>query len=93
MQDRHRMRYTASDGKSKFLFELRERFGSWRIYICKQPGYGKRPDDATIVHRLTDGERKYICWSGKIRTREQAEALARHWAEKTVEYIATGRLF
>ncbi len=93
MGARHRMSYTASDGKSNFRFELCELPESWRIYICQQPSYGKRAADASIVHRLATGPRNYICWTGKIATRGQAEALARLWADKTAEYIATGRRF
>ena len=76
----------------RFSFE-QQRNGSWRVYIERQPGYGVRSADTFMTHRLTDGRRKYICWSSRIDTFEEAKGVARLWADATQRYIRDGTRF
>ena len=89
----HRFSYKASNGRSRFTFDLCRLRSGWRIYIRRQPSYGRRPATAHISHRLTDDHGRFVCWRGALKTKAEAEAVARLWAEKTVEYIATGTTF
>jgi hypothetical protein len=66
---------------------------NWRVYILRQPGYGGRVEDAHTTHRLTDGNRRYICWSASIPTLEQAKRVAAMWADATEKYICEGARF
>ena len=76
-----------------FQFRLKKHGSGWRIYIGKQPSYKRRPTSASTIHRLSDEAGYYICWRGRIGTPAEARALARMWADKTAEYIATGQTF
>ena len=87
--------YKTSDGtrtRYEFAFEKQSN-GSWRAYIEDQPDYGSRAAGAHSTHRLSDGNRKYICWDSRINTLEEAKQVAAVWSDKTQEYIRTGRRF
>ena len=87
--------YRTDDGTGtdyRFSFE-KQRNGGWRVYIERQPGYGGRADDTITTHRLSDGRRKYVCWSRRIDTFEQAKGVARAWADATQRYIRDGTRF
>jgi hypothetical protein len=86
--------YRTRDGQADYTFVfLCVPQGCYRIYILTQPGYGWRATDVHSTHRLMDQHGTYICWSGAIRTEEQARAVAALWADKTQEYIRTGTRF
>ena len=91
---RHRAYYRTSDGAADYLFSFEEQSdGTWRAYIEQQPSYRGRPTDAHSTHRLSDGGRKYVCWTRPLRSLEEAKQVAALWADKTQEYIRTGRGF
>ena len=69
---------------------VRTLFNGYRAYIEEAPSYGRRSDKLSATHRMRDGNRYYICWSEKIRSREKIEAVMRLWARATVMYIADG---
>lgn len=86
--------YRTKDGRAdyKFSFEWHPRDG-YRIYIDDQPGYGGRDTSADATHRLSDGGRKYVCWTEPIRSEVDAQQIAAQWADCTQEYIRTGKRF
>ena len=95
MGEMHPLTYRAKYGKEEmtFRFELRETPGCWRIYIRQQPGYRRRSTTAHATHRLSDNGNHYICWQGRIQTKDEAEAVAKLWADKTAAYIVMGHRF
>jgi len=89
-----RKRYRTEDGADYFCFSFEKQAdGSWRAYILEHPPYGERASDAHTTHRLSDGGRKYVCWSSPLQSLEQAEHVAKAWAEATQGYIRTGARF
>lgn len=86
--------YRTRSGLHRFTFEFQERSdGNWRVYITSQPDYCGRDDDAYSTHRLTDGGRRYVCWTGELRTIRDAKQVAQTWAEKTERYVRFGTPF
>ncbi len=76
----------------KFRFEeLAD--GDWRAYILFQPDYCGRPDDNHSTHRLGSGDEPYVCWTGPLRTLQEAKQVASVWCEKTERYIRYGKKF
>lgn len=91
---KHRCFYRTKDGRVDYEFSFEEQAdGSWRAYIANQPSYGNRPSGCHTTHRLSDGLRKYVCWTQKLQTLQDAKQVAAMWADKTQEYIRTGARF
>lgn len=90
----HRAYYRTRDGEADYRFSFRQQSdGTWRAYVLQQPGYRGRSDGAHVTHRLRDANGHYICWTGPLRSLEEAKNVAAAWANRTQEYIATGRRF
>ena len=88
---KHTAYYRTKDGRADYSFSFEEQSdGYWRAYIEHQPSYGNRSDSSHIVHRLTDGNRHYVCWSGPLRSLAEAKQVAALWADTTQKYIRTG---
>jgi len=91
---KHRSYYRTSDGSADYQFVFEEQpDGTWRAYIEEQPSYCGRVTDAHSTHRLSDGSRKYVCWTKPLRSIEEAKQVAALWADKTQQYIRTGSGF
>jgi len=89
-----RLYYRTKDGRAGYRFSYEQQpDGTWLAYIISQPGYGSRDDGAHSTHRLSDGSRKYVCWSAPIPSLEQAKQVSALWADATQEYIRTGKRF
>lgn len=89
-----RSSYRTKDGRADYRFSYeRQSDGTWRAYILNQPGYGGRDEGAHPTHRLSDGTRKYVCWSAPISTFEQAKKVSALWADATQGYIRSGKRF
>jgi hypothetical protein len=87
-------KYRTRDGQDDYHLSFeQQRDGSWRVYIEEQPGYRGRADDAHTTHRLSDGGRKYICWTNPLRTLPEAKQVAAMWADATQQYIRSGTRF
>jgi hypothetical protein len=83
--------YRTKDGRADYGFTFaRLSNGCYRIYIDSHPPYGLRPAGIHATHRLNDGSRQYVCWSGFLRSEEEARKVAALWAEKTQAYIRHG---
>jgi len=86
--------YRTKDGQADYSFNIeRQRDGTWRPYIERQPSYQGRADDGHVTHRLSDGPRKYVCWDAPLRTEAEAKSVAALWADMTQKYIRTGSRF
>lgn len=86
--------YRTRDGRADYQFSFeQQRDGTWKPFILSQPSYQGREDDAHSTHRLSDGHRKYVCWTDPLQTLAQAKQVAAMWADATQEYIRTGRPF
>ncbi len=91
---RLRTLYRTSDGAADYGFSFEEQpDGSWRAYIESQPSYRGRDTDPHSTHRLSDGSRRYVCWTTPLRSLEVAKRVAALWADKTQDYIRTGTTF
>jgi hypothetical protein len=64
--------YYAARRMSKPFF-YRYGNGSWRAYFN-----GKPPSMSHVLH---DSDGYYVCWDTPLRTKEQAEQVAREWME------------
>jgi hypothetical protein len=91
--------YQTRDGSYLFSLDLQPVSGSdeVRIYILEQPGYEGRDIDGHSTHRLLEHDtgRLYVCVDDKDPPTNVPDALSWlvYWAEKTGEYITTGRKF
>ncbi len=86
--------YRSIDGTTIFHFEFaRLRDHTLRIYIRQQPEYDGRDDGPVLTHRKWDDTGPYICWTDPILTDSAARAIAKRWAEKTLNYIRHGTHF
>jgi len=65
----------------------------FRAYIQTSPSYGSRSDSLSSTHRLTDGNRHYICWNSTISSLSAMKAVIELWTKATVMYIADGGTF
>ena len=92
---RYRTFYRTVDGHADYEFELvRLARGGWRVYVLTAPNYGARDSGAVVTHRLRDvGGRTYICWSGELRSLNDALRIAARWADATQAYVAYGVRF
>ncbi|QEG15586.1 hypothetical protein GmarT_14270 [Gimesia maris] len=89
---RYRVYYRTKDGLADYLFLFEEQpDGTWHAYIESQPGYQRRASDAHSIHRLSDGNRKYVCWNTPLYSYSQVKQVAALWADKTQQYIRTSR--
>ncbi len=86
--------YRTSDGKADYDFSFeQQREGDWLVFIEDQPSYQGRYRGCLPTHRLMLGDRYYVCWTTRLATLDEARQVAALWADKTQEYIRTGRRF
>ena len=86
--------YRTRNGRSDYRFRLtRLPDGGYRAYILDHPGYGSRDASSAVTHRLSDSQGDYVCWTGRLKTREEARQVAATWADKTEDYILRGHRF
>ena len=89
-----RIFYRTKDGRADYHFSFEEQSdGTWRAYILDQPSYRSRDTSAHATHRLSDGSRKYVCWTDPLYSLTKAKQVASFWADKTQKYIRTGKKF
>ncbi len=89
---KHRAWYRTQDGAKDYAFSFEQQSnGIWRAYIDSQPSYQGRATDAHSTHRLSDGNRKYVCWTTALNSLAEAKQVASLWADTTQRYIRTGR--
>jgi hypothetical protein len=80
--------YRTKDGRADYGFSLEEQNdGSLRAYVESMPSYGSRSTSLHTTHRLTDGNRHYVCWSEDINDEDGLKEVVASWSDKTQEYI------
>ena len=85
--------YSTRDG-AYFVFSIEQQSnGTWRAYIESQPSYGFRSTDPRVIHRLSEGSRNYVCWTAPLHSEREARTVAGLWADRTQDYIRTGKRF
>ena len=86
--------YRTRNGRSDYRFRIaRTSDRGYRVYILNQPSYGSRGTGDHATHRLSDPHGRYVCWTGRLNTREEARQVAATWADKTEDYILKGLRF
>lgn len=97
MNEYERLMYLTRDGTLDidFVFMDCGEVIGWRIYIISPINYGSRSGRSPDAHWLhEDGETyRYVCWSTRISTKNEAKAVAQLWSEATAEYIQKGGEF
>lgn len=92
-----RYEYRSHHVRHPFTFNLvKQSDGEVRIYILDGPSYGSRATDGHSTHRYFDhGNRPYVCIEQRLRPTNlhDARSWARYWADKTAQYVKTGRPF
>ena len=76
----------------KYLFTVEKLDREYRCYIERSPDFRGRSKANYQDHcwRERSSNRRYICWTGKIKYAEQAKTLCRNWADATQQFIDTG---
>ena len=82
------MTYRSRDGSAFFRFGFTPLGNDIRIHILEFPN----PQTGSC-HVLHDANGPYVCWSGAVRSMAAARAVAAMWAEATLVYQRTGRVF
>ena len=92
--------YQTRDGAFDFFFDLQPVDDQVRIYILDQPSYDGRDNDGESTHRLMEHSgdyagHHYVCVHRGLEPTNVPDALSWlvYWAEKTAEYIRTGKKF
>ncbi len=86
--------YRTRDGGADYAFSIeRKSNGDHRVYITSQPSYRGRNTSMDATHRLVDSQGYYVCWTRTLNSLEDAKSVAAAWADKTQNYIRTGRRF
>lgn len=85
------IKYRTKDGLEDYVFSFEQQpGGTWRAYIVWQPDYNGRNEDAIQTHRLSDGDRRYVCWKPEVSAYEACRRIAALWADNTQQYRKTG---
>jgi hypothetical protein len=83
--------YRTNDGRADYGFSLeRQTDGSLRPYITSMPSYGSRDTGLHTTHRLSEGNRYYVCWSRSLHSEQEVKDVVSLWADLTQTYIRTG---
>ena len=82
------MTYRSCDGSAFFRFRFTPLGNDIRIHILEFPN--PRSGSCHVLH---DSHGPYICWSGAVGSMPAARAVAAMWAEATLVYQRTGRIF
>ena len=85
----YRVDYRGRSYEFKFLYTYTFAQG-YRAYISEAPSYSGRSTGGGVTHRNKDGDRFFICWSKRIRTEKQMNAVVDLWCRATVMYIVNG---
>ncbi len=76
-----------------FQFVYRKRDGVWIIYIRRMPSFNGVNESLHVTHRYTDSSQYWVCYDPQPRTLKDAQNISRAWADRELEYIATGKPF
>ena len=76
----------------RYIFMIEKVGNVYKCYIERTPDFRGRSKTKYQDHYWIEicTNRKYICWTGKIKHPEQAKTLCRNWADATQQFIDTG---
>ena len=83
-----RLLYRSRDGSECFRFRFTLHDNGIRIGIVEYPN-----PDIGSCHVFCDDDEDFVCWSEPIRTMAAAKRVAAMWAEATLLYQRSGRVF
>ena len=83
------MRYRGTDYPFIFRYESNSSDG-YKAHIEQMPSYGNRYTSLSATHRLPDEGGYKICWSSRVSTESDMDAIVAVWAQATVMYILNG---
>lgn len=74
-----------------FRFRYKRVNSEWRAYIVRMPSLNGRSPNLHLTHRYTDSNGNYwVCRSPQPTTLKDCQAISKVWADRLLEYIATG---
>ena len=76
-----------------FQFEYKLVNGVWLAYILRMPNLNGRSEDGHSTHRYGKDGRFWVCYDPQPKTLKEAQIISKAWADRELEYIATGVLF
>ena len=77
-----------------FTFSVRDYYGEVRIYILYRPKRFTYPGPSHLAHLYSDNNgRDYICFTGDIKSNNQAIAVAQNWAYGYINLIKYNKSF
>lgn len=90
--------YYANDRHNRtdkwFKFYYKKVNGEWLTYIKRMPSLNGRDGNLHLTHRYCNSSGEYwICYDPQPRTLKDAQTISRAWADRELEYIATGTPF
>lgn len=89
--------YYANDRHNRkdkwFQFYYKKVNGEWLTYILRMPSLNGRSGNLHITHRYHSNGEYWICYDPQPKTLKDAQTISRAWADRELEYIATGTPF
>lgn len=85
--------YRTKDGKDDYRFQFRNTKTGWKAFILQQPSYktyASRSEDLHSTHRLTEGNKYYVCWDTPLKSLDDCKKVASLWADCTQYYRKNG---
>lgn len=89
--------YYANDRHNRkdkwFQFQYKKVGDEWLTYILRMPSLEGRDGNLHFTHRYRRGSTYWICYDPQPKTLKDAQSISRAWADRELEYIATGTHF
>lgn len=73
-----------------FRFQYRKVGNEWRSYILRMPDLKGRDSSLHRTHRYKNGNEFWVCYDPQPNNLKDAINISRAWADRELEYIATG---
>lgn len=86
-------RHNQKDIWFQFLYKYKKEEGCWLTYILRMPSLRSRSGNLHLTHRYRKDDVYWICYDPQPTTLKDAEIISRAWADRELEYIATGTPF
>lgn len=76
-----------------FKFHYKKEGNVWLTYIIRMPNLNGRSASLHDTHRYSNNNRYWICYDPQPSSLSDAVNISRAWADRELEYIATGTKF
>ena len=73
-----------------FQFMYRKVNDQWLTYILRMPSLNGRDGNCHLTHRYKKDNTYWICYDPQPKTLKEAQIISKAWADRELEYIATG---